>query len=291
MNKKKYLATATALVIVATWLIYLRASTASMTRDNISLEKKLHSSGNSTDTLSADERTKKPQAGNSDALVTSTAWIDTSRDWKKLALVLLAEGEAQGNSGKQAAWLRLQTLLAEMSEDELMAAYHEINVLPARPIDRWHLEDELLKNLELKNPEFAFSQHIARFEDNDKLTRGIGRFHLWLERDPAAATAWYESEVAKGTFEKALDGYSRLRLPFEAGFIGSLLASDPAASESRMSKIPPEQRKGLVISYLEVSKSDPKALIDLIRKTVRKEEQAELVVLEALDLNHLRDSA
>lgn len=35
MNKKQYIAPAQALVIVATCLIYLRASTASMNRDNI----------------------------------------------------------------------------------------------------------------------------------------------------------------------------------------------------------------------------------------------------------------
>ncbi len=300
MMKKQYIAPVLALVIVATWLIYLRASTASINRDNIAREasinrdniereKMLRSSGKSSDALRANSRTKKTQVASSDALDTSD--LESTRDWKKLSLALLAEGEAQGNTGKPAIWLRLQKILAEMSNDELIAAYHEINVLPSRPINRWHLEDEMLKILEWKNPEFAFSQHIARFENNDKITSGIARFSLWLERDPAAATAWYESEVAKGTFDKNLDNNPRLRQPFEAGFIRSLLTSDPAAAERRMNQIPPDQRKELVVFYLKASENDPKALIDLIRKTVSKEEQTKLVALKVIDPIHLKNTA
>ncbi len=288
MIKKQYIP-ALALFIVATWLIYQRASTDSIKRDNIEREKMLRSSGNSSDDSRANARTKKAQAESSDAPVTSNAPIGTTRDWKYLVSIFCAEGKA-GGAEKMAAWNRLKTLIAEMSEDELMAAHLEIKGLPTTP-GRFFLEDAILKNLELSHPEYAFSQHIANFEKDDRNTLGLGRFHLWLARDPAAATAWYESEIAKGTFDKTLGDNYRLRQPFEAGFIRCLLASDPAAAESRMNQIPPEQRKDLVISYLEASENDPKALIDLIRKTISKEEQAMLVVVMAIDYNHLNDTA
>ena len=298
MNKQQYLAPALAVVIVATWLIYLRTSTsivnrnnitqeASGSRDNIAREKKPGSSGNSSDALSANGRTKEKQAASSDAPDTSTAESNASRSLKKLILDLYGEGASQDEPAKRAAAMRLRQLLVEMNEDELTAAYQEMNALPLSPKNRWELEDVMLYYLESKNPEFAFSQHIARFEKNDQLTDGIGRFDEWLNRDPAAATAWYEGEVAKGTFDKTLDGKSSLRLPFEAAYVRSLLASDPAAAESKMNAISPEQRKELFATYFKYPQGDPKPLVDLIRKTMPKEEQAELVITQ---IHVLRDT-
>ncbi len=303
MIKKQYIA-ALALVLVATWLIYQRISTASinrdniareasMNRDNIERESKLRSSRNSSDASRANARTKKTESSSSDAPVTSKSLIDTinsTRDWKKLVPVIFAEGEAQGLDVKRAAGLRIEQIFREMSEDELMAAHTEINDFSSD--DRVALlEAAILENLELHNPEYAFSQHIANYKNDWNINEGLSRFHLWLARDPAAATAWYESEVAKGTFDEASEQNYRLRQPFEAGFIRSLLISDPAAAESRMNQIPPEHRKELVISYLDASENDPKALVDLIRKTVSKEEQVELVVSKAMPHEDIFDSA
>ncbi len=304
MIKKQYIA-ALALVFVALWLIYQRTSTASinreniaretsMNRENIERESKLRSSRNSSDASRANARTKKTQTASSDAPVTSKSLIDSinsTRDWKKLVPVLFAEGEGQGLDVKRAAGLRIQQIFTEMSEDELMAAHMEINGFPSD--DRVSLlEAVILKNLELHHPEYAFSQHIANYKNDWNITDGLSRFHLWLARDPAAATAWYESEVAKGTFdEKRGQNYRlqhiRLRQPFEAGFIRSLLISDPAAAESRMNQMPPEQRASFISSYFEASESDPTALVDLIRKTVSKEEQAELVASKAIPYDHI----
>ncbi len=297
MNKKQYIAPALALVIVATWFIYLRTSTASMNRDNIAREasmnrenieqeKKLPGSPNASDASRANAHTKNTQTANSDAPVISKSLndsINSTRDWKSLARVLFAEEEIKDKDVKYAVWFRIQKIFTEMSGDELMAAHLEIKGLPSNTRLRLFVENEILKNLELHHPEYAFSQHIANFANNERITEGLGRFHLWLARDPAAATAWYESEVAKGTFDKTLGDNYRLRHPFEAGFITSLLTTDPAAAVNRMKQIPPEQRKELILSYLKASESDPKVLADLIRKTVNTKEQAEVVILKAID--------
>ncbi len=75
-----------------------------------------------------------------------------------------------------------------MSGDELARAYTEMSALPVHAPFRDDLEWVMLKELEKKNPEFAFSQYIAKYQSEDSAPGGIGRFNQWLARDPAAAT-------------------------------------------------------------------------------------------------------
>jgi hypothetical protein len=85
----------------------------------------------------------------------------------------------------------------------------------------------MLDELEKKNPEFAFSQYIERNQDGGVVLGGYGNFDKWLARDPAAATNWYERQIAAGTFDKSLDGNSPARVPFESAFIMSLIDPIP----------------------------------------------------------------
>jgi hypothetical protein len=96
-------------------------------------------------------------------------------------------------------------------------------------------------------------------------------FNQWLARDPAAATKWYEAQLAEDVFDKTLDGKSPAMLPFEAAFIMSSLASDPAAAEQRMNNIPADLRGSLGDYLWKVPKEDAKAFVDLLRKTMPME--------------------
>lgn len=288
MNKNQYIAPALALVIVAAWHIYLRASTTSIISDNIEHEKILRSSGNPSDALGANARTKKTQEASSDAPVASKAssnTINTPRDWKSLFRILSGEVKDSGIT-KHKAKEELKSLIPKMGKDELMAAHLDVKGLPSSAPGRYYLEGAILENLELHHPEYAFSQYSA-----NENTDGLSRFHRWLTRDPAAAMAWYESEVAKGMFDKTLGDNLNLRHTFEASFITSLLTTDPAAAESRMNQIPPEQRYWFALQRFERSETDPKALADLIRKTISKNDQAGLIVIKTLDQDHLDDTA
>jgi hypothetical protein len=72
--------------------------------------------------------------------------------------------------------------------------------------------------------------------------------------------------------DKTLDGKSPNMVPFEAAFMMSLLASDPAAAEQRMSNIPPELRASLGAYVWSVPKENSKAFVDLLRKSMSMEE-------------------
>jgi hypothetical protein len=159
-----------------------------------------------------------------------------------------------------------------MSGDELAKAYAEMAALPVHAPFRNDLEWVMLKELEIKNPEFAFSQYIAKCQTEDRTPARIGTFDKWLARDPSAATAWYQSQLAAGVFDKSLDGKSPAMVPFESAFIMSLLASDPAAAEQRMNDIPPDLR-GSMGSYMwNVPKDNGAAFLELLRRTMAMEE-------------------
>jgi hypothetical protein len=149
--------------------------------------------------------------------------------------------------------------------------------LPVHAPFRNYLESLMLKELEKKNPEFAFSQYIERNQDGGAVLGGYGQFDKWLARDPAAATNWYERQIAAGTFDKSLDGNSPAMVPFESAFIMPLIASDPTAAEKRMKNIPPDLRAKLGPYMWGVSKENGQAFIDMLRKTMPMEEYVDIL--------------
>jgi hypothetical protein len=159
-----------------------------------------------------------------------------------------------------------------MSGDELERAYTEMASLPVDAPFRNYLESIMLDQLKKKNPEFAFSQLLAKCQNEDTGPIKMGDFDEWLARDPAAAAAWYESQIAANVFDKTLDGKTPNMVPFEAAFMMSLLASDPTAAEQRMNNIPPDLRGSLVDYVWDVPKENSRAFVDLLRKSMPVED-------------------
>jgi hypothetical protein len=264
-----------ALVLAASWLTSLRSSNRALEQENRSLQKKIKEARSSLV-----PQTERDRAGTTSAnanrgerpsengIQSYANWVSTSRDWNRLVLFNNNEEKHRYT----AAWARLEKLASEMSGAELARAYTEMTALPVHAPFRQDLEWVMLKELETKLPEFAFSQYIAKYQSEGSAPPRIGQFNQWLARDPAAATAWYESQLATGVFDKDLNGKSPANLPFESAFIMSLLGTDPSAAEQRMNAIPPDLR-GSMGSYLwDVPKENAQAFVDLLRKTMQMEE-------------------
>jgi hypothetical protein len=264
-----------ALTIAAAWLTHLRGSNSALDQNNRALQEKIAESRNSSVVQNeraragAESAKAKSEEKPSELKIKPTAdWVSASRDCNEL--VLFNNNEA--NYRYTAAWARLEKLASEMSGEELARAYTEMTTLPVHAPFRDDLEWVMLKKLEKKNPEFAFSQYIAKYQSEDRAPARIGKFNEWLARDPAAATSWYESQLATGVFDKDLGGKSPIMLPFESAFIMSLLASDPSAAEQRMNNIPPDLRGGLGGYLWDVPKENGEAFVELLRKTMPMEE-------------------
>ncbi len=269
------------MIIAAVWLTYLRGSNNALEQDNLSLEKKIENYRNATVLQNERASTEAMRSGAMRTKIKremrsaetenkpSGDWVGTSKDWNAIVLFNNNEGV---RFNLTPACRRLETLASEMSGDELARAYTQMASLPVDAPFRNYLEWLMLKELEKKNPEFAFSQLIAKCQNEDTGPIKMGNFDKWLARDPAAATTWYESQLASNVFDKTLDGKTPNMVPFEAAFMMSLLASDPAAAEQRMNNIPPDLRGSLVDYVWKVPKENSKAFVDLLRKSMPMED-------------------
>lgn len=276
MKSTHYIPPVVALIIAAAWLSHLRGSNSALEQDNRSLTKKIEKFRRVTvlqneraSTEARSTRMKREKKPADIEIKPLTEFMPTAGDFNELVLLNNNEGV---RFNLTAACRRLEALAAEMSGDELVKAYKQMASLPVDAPFRNYLESWMLIELKKKNPEFAFSQLIAKCQNEDTAPIKMGDFNKWLERDPAAATTWYESQIAANVFDKTLDGKSPNMVPFEAAFIMSLLASDPAAAEQRMNNIPPELRAGLGDYVWSVPKENSKAFVDLLRKSMPMEE-------------------
>ncbi len=263
------------MIIAAAWLANLHSSNRTLEQQNDSLRSKIADSRNEgtvrTSGVRSRASTKKAPTEKPDK--PSADWISTSGDWTALVLFNNDEERFQYT----AAWKRLERLASEMNGDELTRAYEETTTLPVNAPFRNYLESMMLKELETKNPDFAFSQYIIRKQDGGVVLGGYGAFDKWLARDPAAATTWYDRQIAAGTFDKSLDGKSPAVVAFESAFIMSLIGTDAAAAEERIRKIPLELRSRLGPYMWGVSKENGKVFIDILRKTMPMEEYVEIL--------------
>jgi hypothetical protein len=281
-----------ALIIAAAWLTDFRGSNSALEQDNLSLQKKIAESRNSTvfqneraSTVAKSPKAKREKITSEPVIKPLEDFRPTASDFNELVLLNNNEGV---RFNLTSACRRLENLASEMSGDELARAYTQMASLPVDAPFRNYLESVMLDQLKKKNPEFAFSQLIAKCQNEDTGAIKMGDFDKWLARDPAAATTWYESQIAAQVFDKTLDGKTPNMVPFEAAFIMSLLASDPAAAEQRMNNIPPEFRGSLVDYVWRVPKENSKAFVDLLRQSMPVEDYMTILKNNSLTEYHFR---
>lgn len=292
MKSIHYVPPVVALIIAAAWLTYMRGSNNALERNNLSLQQEIAEYRNSpvfqnerTSAVARSARAKREPKPAEFQIKPLAEFLPTAGDFNELVLFNNNEGV---RFNLTAACRRLEALASEMSGDDLVRAYTEMAALPVDAPFRNYLESVMLYELKKKNPEFAFSQLIAKSQNEDTGPIQMGDFNKWLERDPAAATTWYESQIAAQVFDKTLDGKSPNMVPFEAAFIMSLLASNPAAAEQRMSNIPPDLRASLGAYVWSVPKENSKAFVDLLRKTMPMEDYISILKDNSLTEYHFR---
>lgn len=260
-----------ALAICGTWIGSQRRSIASLEQQSSLLRKEIEA------------RKTGDAAGDSDGR--SSPGKETKdkgpMDWKKIAAKL----EESGNSGgirDMRTMMRLSQRLMSMNRDELAAALDEIASLDLPESTRAMLESMLIGPLIEKDPEFALTKFIDRINSEQggvrwQLSRAFGE---WAKKDPAAAAAWFDRQIAAGTFEsKSLDGKSQQRMFFEGAIIGTLLASNPEAASRRIAALPDDQRRDVLQQYAlnSLKEQDQLAYAKLVRQSLSEKEGQECI--------------
>ena len=273
MKPIHFLPPAVALVIAGAWLVSQRQSIATLESQSSLLRKEIaarRSAGNVGDAASS--RPAAPARQTKDK---------APIDWKKIA-AQFEESRNSGGMGDMRTMMRLSQRLMSMDKDELVAALDEIASLDLPDQSRMMLEQMLIGPLIEKDPEFALTQFIDRINAEHggmgwQLSRAMAE---WAKKDPAAATAWFDRQIAAGTFEsKSLDGKNQHRMQFEGAMIGTLLSSNPEAAALRLAALPEDQRDDVLRNHAanSLKKEDQLAYAKLVRQSLPEKEQTECI--------------
>jgi hypothetical protein len=272
MKPTHFLPPAVALAIAGAWLGSQRQSIATLETQSTVLRKEIAArlaDGNT------DHATIVRQ------VAPGTAKDKTPIDWKKIA-AKLEESRNSGDMGDMRTMVRLSQRLMSMDKEELSAALDEIASLNLSEASRMALESMLIGPLIEKDPEYALTKFIDRINSEQgglrwQLSRAFGE---WAKKDSAAATAWFDRQIAAGTFEsKALDGKSQQRMQFEGAIIGTLLSSNSEAAALRLAALPEDQRGEVLRNHAanSLKPEDQLAYAKLVRQSLTEKDGQECI--------------
>jgi hypothetical protein len=235
MKMNPWLLPGVALLITGGWIVSGKRSAAVLEHEIDLLTERIHlvkTAGNDT--------SKAGAAG-----MESRKDKDGKIDWKDLSKKI-TEMRGGGGMGDMRTMMRIQRLLLEMSAEELCDQFDEIASLDLDDMARKQLQGMILGALAEKDPKMV----IERFGDQAADENSPGRWSVqmalgkWAEKEPAAAAAWLDRQIAAGKFDsKSLDGKNQERIRFEGVLVAQLLKADPAAASARVAGLPEDQRE------------------------------------------------
>lgn len=234
MKANPWILPGVALLITGGWIVSGKRSTAVLEQE--------------IDLLT--ERIRLVKAAGNDASMAGASGKESGKtqdgkiDWKDLSNKITEM--RGGGMGDMRTMMRMQRLLLEMSAEELGAQLDEIAKLDLDDMARKQLQGMILGTLAEKDPKMV----IERFGDEAADENSAGRWSVqmalgkWAEKEPAAAAAWLDRQIAAGKFEsKSLDGKNQERIRFEGVLVAQLLKTDPAAASARVAGLPEDQRE------------------------------------------------
>lgn len=199
-------------------------------------------------------------------------------DWKNLAGAIAELRDGGSRTGMKAI-MDLQKRLAGMSRDEILAALDEIAGMELSKDARDLLEATLAGRLAEIDPEALLNRFVGKIGDDLSIACGQlpEAMRQWAKRDRVAATAWFDAQIAAGTFEsKTLEGRSDMRTQFEAALMESLLPTDLESAASRLAAIPEDQRREVLerLPFSDLTAEQREAYANLVREFVPQDERA-----------------
>jgi hypothetical protein len=254
------------------WLLSQTASLSRLENENSNLRQRLAAHASRPTAAASKGETRNARSA------TPSPKTKAGLDWKQLAADM-REMQRTGGMGDMRAMLRLQQQIQSMSVEEILSAFDEIAALDLPDHDRIVLEQMLVGPLALKSPETALNKFVDRLQENN----GSWTWQLsnalkgWAQQDLPAATAWFDKQIAAGTFDsKSLDGRSDARINFEGAFIASILGKDPATAGARLSALPVNQRAQVLQNHelANLPEKDHPAFAALVREQIPEKEQA-----------------
>lgn len=259
-----------ALVAGGVWLGSLAASRNSIREDNASLRDRIAAARNSARDDSpvslAEQRTRGGSATANRSIISPEL-----REWQHLAESLV-QADATGGMQNLRLNLRLQSRLKKMSAEEILTTFDELGASDVSREGLAAVQRMFFDAAAEKDPQLTLRHFESALADGyHPLSWSVSAaFGRWLGKDSAAATAWLDEMSAAGKFEtKRLDGRNPTFIHCVGPVIASLLASDPAGSESRLQGLPEAQRLEILTSHIgQLQPGTEAAFANLVRHSL-----------------------
>lgn len=182
--------------------------------------------------------------------------------------------------------LYLANLLEKLSMEELAAELDEVERVEMDEGSRNMLKARIHNLIVSKDLgvalEFAGKRMSAGRNDGYDLKGALLRF---AKRDPVAATAWLDRQIAAGHFEtKRLDGKNPARMRLEGALLQSMFARDLEGASSRLEGMSPKTRVDVMATVGELSiygDASQAAYVELARRHLTPEESRKMLGLIA----------
>lgn len=176
-----------------------------------------------------------------------------------------------------------------MSADEIIATLDEIAALDLPAESRDNLARVLLACIARKDPDLALDLIDRRIGMESYRFGGLisETLQTWAKKDPAAAGAWFDQQIAAGKFKgRSLDGVNGFRQMNESALISILLGNSPEGAARRLAALPEDQRGDVLSMYdmTNVPEENQMAHAALIRAQVPPKDQAETIASQVPSL-------
>jgi len=210
-------------------------------------------------------------AGARDAEEKARKEKDRKIDWKDLAVKM--KDMRDGGVQDIRTMMRMQRLLLDLSAAELCTQLDAIAALDIEVNLRRQLQGMIMGSLVEKDPKLALERFGKDLQDDEfgvswQMSNALRK---WADKEPAAAAAWLDKQVAAGKLEsKSLDGRNSSLVRFESSLAGALLKSDPAAVTARVTALDETQREQFFQQgfFFQLGKESEAAYAKLARDTM-----------------------
>jgi len=208
---------------------------------------------------------------------------DGSINWEAIAETMANMQNPNGMPSDIKRMLKLQSLMMELTSDELIEGLEKITTFNLKPEALAMLKHGLLDQL-------AEKDSLAALETLGDLNASLNDTLYWSYIDiigkvakehPAKAIAWLDQKIAEGTIQStALNAYQDSRLRFEGALINALISSDITAAKKRLESFDHNQRSHILLNgngFHPFKKSEAGKHLELIREMLPPEKASETI--------------
>jgi len=215
-----------------------------------------------------------PSLASTSKTAVKSIWDRKPIDWEEIANQL---NNGEGAGGYLRSTMRIEEGFLAMSRGELISSLDEVEAAKLSERNRVTLVNRLTPPLREKDPEYVTKRYISAL--------ALGK---WASRDPEQALAWFDAQLAAGTFKGTTASGIEILKEMVHELTFSLISIDPASVNRVLAILPESQRiQALHFGANRMKKEDHAAWADLFRTQLPDKDRLGVVTWPVSELGEI----